>query len=170
MLRLRPYRKSDAGIIVGWIENERIFRYWCADRFDNYPITADDLNDQYENSPGAEDVFHFTAYDEKGIAGHVNIRFPEPGNIDTVRLGYVIISPERRGCGLGKEMTGLALRYAFDIMKAGKVTIGVFDENEPALHCYLSSGFKDTGKINDFCYFNEKWKCRELEIVKGKEL
>ena len=133
------------------------------------PITADDLNEQYDNSPGAEEVFHFTAYDEKGIAGHINIRFPEPGNIDTVRLGYVIVSPERRGKGLGREMIGLTLKFAFDIMKAKKVTIGVFDVNVPALNCYLASGFKDTGRSGDFSYHGEKWKCRELETVKGTE-
>ena len=166
MLRLRPYRKSDADIIVGWIKDERTFRYWCADRFESYPITAADLNDQYDNSEGAENVFHFTAYDETGIAGHVNIRFPEPGNIDTVRLGYVILDDKRRGQGLGKEMTSLALRYAFEIMKAKRVTIGVFEENKAALKCYLSAGFKDTGTAYEFAYHDEKWNCKELDITK----
>ena len=43
MLRLRPFKKCDADTIVSWIKNERIFRFWCADRFENYPITGDDL-------------------------------------------------------------------------------------------------------------------------------
>ena len=169
MLRLRPYRKSDAEEIVGWIKDERSFRFWCADRFESYPITADDLNAQYESSPGAEDVYHFTAYDETGIAGHINIRFPEPGNIDTVRLGYVIIDDAKRGRGLGKEMVSLALSYAFGIMKAKKVTIGVFAENEPALGCYLSVGFRDTGVSEKFGFRSEEWCCKELEITKGEE-
>ncbi len=144
-----------------------MFRYWCADRFDHYPITGADLNDQYENSEGAGDVYHFTAYDENGIAGHVNIRFPEPGNIDTVRLGYVILDDKRRGQGLGKEMIRLALDYAFGIMKAKRVTIGVFEENKPALNCYLSAGFRDTGEGSEFPYHDEKWNCKELDIQKG---
>ena len=40
-------------------------------------------------------------------------------------------------------MIALALRYSFDIMKAKRVTIGVFAENKAALNCYLSAGFKD---------------------------
>lgn len=167
MLRLRPYRRSDAETIVGWIKDERIFRYWCADRFESYPITAADLNDQYDNSAGAEDVYHFTAYDETGIAGHINIRFPEPGNINTVRFGYVILDDERRGQGLGKEMIKLALDYSFGIMKATRVTIGVFEENKPALNCYLSAGFKDTGISYEFSFGSEKWNCMELDIKKG---
>jgi len=167
MLRLRPYRRSDAGIVISWIKNERMFRFWCADRFENYPITADDLNNQYENSPGCDEVYHFTAYDETGIVGHINIRFPEPGNINTVRLGYVIIDDQKRGQGLGKEMVSLALKYSFEIMKADKVTIGVFEENVSALRCYLSVGFKDTGIAEKFSFGSEEWLCKELEIMKG---
>ena len=167
MLRLRPYKKSDADVIVGWIKDERMFRYWCADRFESYPITGADLNDQYNNSEGAENVYHFTAYDETGIAGHINIRFPDLNDIDTVRFGYVILDDKRRGQGLGKEMIHLALDYAFGIMKAKRVTIGVFEENKPALNCYLSAGFKDTGTTYEFIYHDEKWNCKELEIAKG---
>ncbi len=169
MLRLRPYKKSDADVIVGWIKDERMFRYWCADRFESYPITGADLNDQYDNSEGAENVYHFTAYDENGIAGHINIRFPDLNDIDTVRFGYVILDDKRRGQGLGKEMIHLALDYAFGIMKAKRVTIGVFEENKAALNCYLSAGFKDTGTAYEFKYHDEKWNCKELDITKGTE-
>lgn len=165
MVRIRPYRRSDADIIVSWIKNERIFRFWCADRFENYPITPDDLNDQYDNSEGSEDVFHFTAYDEQGILGHINIRFPDKNDIDTVRLGYVILDDSRRGQGLGKAMVKLALKYAEEIMGAKKVTIGVFAENAPALNCYLASGFKDTGVVEEYAINGEIWNCIELEYI-----
>lgn len=166
MLRLRPYRRSDADTIISWIKNERIFRFWCADRFDHYPITSFDLNDQYDNSEGAEDVYHFVAYDEQGIAGHINIRFRDPKDLDTVRFGYVILDDSRRGQGLGKEMVRLALDYAFEFMKAKKVTIGVFEENAPAVKCYLSCGFKDTGVAETYPINGEEWKCLELECVR----
>ena len=169
MLRLRPYRKSDAETIVGWIKNERIFRFWCADRFESYPITAADLNAQYDELEQNGDVYHFTAYDETGIVGHINIRFPEPGNIDTVRFGYVILDDAKRGQGLGKEMISLALDYSFGIMKAKRVTIGVFAENKAALGCYLSAGFKDTGVTENFSFGSEEWSCMELDITKGTE-
>ncbi len=167
MLRLRPYRRSDAENVVSWIKNERMFRYWCADRFESYPITAADLNAQYDGLEAAGgEIYHFTAYDESGIVGHINIRFPEPGSIDTVRFGYVIIDDSRRGQGLGKEMIKLALDYSFGIMKAKKVTIGVFAENKAALGCYLSAGFRDTGVSEKFGFKDEEWTCMELEITK----
>jgi len=166
MLRLRPYKSSDAEKVVSWIRNERIFRFWCADRFDHYPITPDDLNEQYDSSEGAGDVYHFTAYDEQGVAGHINIRFPNPGDLDTVRFGYVILDDSRRGQGLGKEMVRLAMDYSWDIMKAKKITIGVFEENSAALNCYLSSGFKDTGTTEKYQIGEDVWNCLELEAVR----
>ena len=42
MLRLRPYRKSDAEYIVTWIKDEVTFRKWSADRFDSYQMCIRD--------------------------------------------------------------------------------------------------------------------------------
>lgn len=39
-------------------------------------------------------------------------------------------------------MLKAALRYAFDILKAEKVTLGVFENNEPAYYCYKAAGFR----------------------------
>jgi len=164
-MRIRPYKRCDAGEIVSWIGDERHFRYWCADRFDSYPINEDDLSAQYDNLAMNDDIFHFVAYDEEGLLGHFNIRFPDRNDIDIVRLGYVIIDPEKRGRGLGRQMIELALRYAGDYMKAKRVTIGVFEENGPALHCYLNAGFKEYGKSESFPFYDENWTCLELEYI-----
>jgi hypothetical protein len=40
MLRLRPYKASDADIIVTWLKDELTFRNWAADRYKKYPIQA----------------------------------------------------------------------------------------------------------------------------------
>lgn len=161
-LRIRPYKRCDADTIISWIKDEKIFRYWCADRFDSYPITGADLNAQYDGLAMNDDIFHFVAYDEAGIVGHFNIRFPDRSDIDTVRLGYVIVDDSRRGQGLGKKMIRMALDYAFGFMGAKKVTIGVFEQNKAALGCYLAAGFKDTGITEDYEIFGQVWKCLEL--------
>lgn len=33
MLRLRPYKKGDAEVIVSWLKDEYSFRQWSADRY-----------------------------------------------------------------------------------------------------------------------------------------
>ena len=164
MLRLRPFKKCDADTIVSWIKDERIFRFWCADRFESYPITGEDLIKQYEDLAYNDDIFHFVAYDENGIVGHLNIRYPDKNDIDTVRFGYVIVDDSRRGQGLGKQMIKLAIDYAHEFMGAKKITIGVFKINPAALNCYLAAGFTDTGVIEKYECLGEVWECAELEI------
>lgn len=70
MLRLRPYKKCDAKVIVGWIKDEVSFRKWCADRYEKYPICDTDMNDHYEEAAFSDSFFPMTAFDETGIVGH----------------------------------------------------------------------------------------------------
>ena len=168
-LRLRPYKPCDAPAIVSWIGDERAFRQWCADRFDAYPITAEDLNRHYAAMDGSDSFFGMTAFDGEGPAGHLILRFTDPART-VVRFGFVIVDARRRGMGLGREMLGLALRYAFDILRCEKATIGVFENNEPAYRCYRAAGFRDcgAGEAEVYRILGEEWKCRELEQTRGE--
>ena len=38
---LRKFEAADGTAILSWIKNEREFRMWSADRFEDYPITPD---------------------------------------------------------------------------------------------------------------------------------
>ena len=48
MLRLRPYKLSDAKYIVNWVKDEKCFAMWCANLF-KYPLTAAQLNEYKMN-------------------------------------------------------------------------------------------------------------------------
>lgn len=163
MLRLRPYKACDAETIVSWIKDERTFRKWCADRYDRYPITADDMNAHYDANAFSDGFFEMTAFDENGIAGHLIMRFTDAEQ-KILRFGFVIVDDTIRGKGYGKQMLKLAVKYAFEILMVEKITIGVFENNEPAYHCYRSVGFQDTGRTESYRIMDEEWKCRELEM------
>lgn len=165
MLRLRQYKNCDAKNIVSWIKDEVEFRKWCADRYESYPITADDVNRHYAAYSNADNFYEMTAFDESGVVGHLIMRFVDEEKT-ILRFGFVIVDDAKRGMGYGKEMLSLALRYAFDILKATKVTLGVFENNEPAYHCYKAAGFKDveSAEAEYFHILGEDWKCRELEM------
>lgn len=164
-LYLRAYKDFDAEHIVGWIKDEISFRKWCADRYDQYPITADDMNKQYEELKKEHVFYPMVACDEYGIIGHFIMRFTDEDR-KILRLGFVIIDDTKRGMGYGKEMLSLALRYAFDYFEAEKVTLGVFENNEPAYRCYKSVGFQEDlmEKTERFSIFDEEWKCLEMEV------
>ena len=173
MLRLRPYKKSDADYIISWINNEDTFSLWGGERFCQFPISSDIINDKYFNNNGdcvEEDNFYpLTAFDENGPVGHFIIRYIN-GDKRILRFGWVIVDDKRRGQKLGKEMLTLGLNYAFNILKGDKVTIGVFENNLPALNCYLSCGFHKSEEIKESCckFKGEDNKVLELEILKDE--
>ena len=158
MLGLRPYKKEDAETILSWTENEMVFYQWSAGIMGKYPITQQEFG-------FVESLMPFTAFDENGIVGFFTLRNPEEKK-DELRIGFVVIDPERRGHGTGKEMVLLGLRYAFDIYGAKKVSLGVFENNEPACYCYQAAGFKDAAPDTAEVYsvMGEEWKCREMMI------
>ena len=123
-----------------------------------YPITGKEFG-------FVESLMPFTAFDKNGIVGFFTLRNPE-GKPDELRMGFVIVDPERRGCGTGKEMLLLGLRYAFGIYGAKKVSLGVFENNDPAYYCYRAAGFKDADPEETKAYqiMGEEWKSREMFI------
>lgn len=167
MLRLRPYKPCDAAQIVSWIGDERSFRQWCADRFPVYPITADDLRRHYDAFGSTDNFFPMTAFDETGPAGHLILRFTDE-NKSTLRFGFVIVDDRKRGRGYGREMLALALRFAFEILRVDRVTLGVFENNPAAYRCYRAAGFQDAplAPPEQYRIFGETWRCLELKMDK----
>lgn len=170
-IRLRPYKPCDAKAITTWCKDELSFRKWCSDRWESFPITEADMNRKYIDNNGdcslPDNFYPMTAFDETGAVGHLILRFTDSEK-STLRFGFVIVDDSKRGLGYGKEMLILALKFSFEILKAEKVTLGVFDNNMPAYHCYKAAGFQDvvmTEPIQmNLC--GETWNILELELSK----
>ena len=168
MLRLRPYKPSDAETILKWIRDEDAFRKWSTDRYPHYPITADDMNYKYMDCNGdcaePDNFYPMTAFDDSGIVGHLIMRFTDAEK-STLRFGFVIVDDSKRGMGYGKQMLGLALRFAFDILKVQKVTLGVLENNPGAYHCYKAAGFQKVTQRDAECYhlMGQDVMCLEME-------
>ena len=170
-LRLRPYKPQDAGRIVSWIQDERALRKWSADRYGAYPITAEDINYKYLECNGdckdSDNFYPMTAVDANGPVGHLILRYTNAEKT-VIRLGFIIVDDSKRGMGYGKRMIQMAIQYAFEMLKAEKITLGVFENNPPAYHCYKAVGFREIAKEQELVFeiLGEKWKCIEMEINK----
>lgn len=158
MLRLRPYKKEDADTIISWSKNERAFYQWSAGVMGEYPLTP-------EKFLFVDSLMAFTAFDENGIVGFFTLRNPG-GTVDELRIGFVIVDPSQRGTGKGKEMLKLGLKYSFEVYGAKKVSLGVFENNEPAYYCYKAAGFNDVilEESETYTVLGEEWKCKEMVI------
>ncbi len=166
-LRLRPYKPQDAEAIVSWIKDEEALRKWSSDRYGAYPITPDDINYKYIDCNGdckePDNFYPLTAVDEYGPVGHLILRYTNEEKT-IIRIGFVIVDDTKRVLGYGKSMLQMAIRYAFDMLKAEKVTLGVFENNPSAYYCYKSVGFQEIQQEFMIEILGEKWKCIELEM------
>ena len=142
MLRLRPYKPCDAKTIAGWIKDEISFRKWCSDRFESFPITAEDINRKYINYNGdcmEEDNFYpMTAFDETGIVGHLILRFIDAEK-KTIRFGFVIVDDNRRGKGYGKALLRRLAQLTLE-RGGGRLEWSCLDWNQPSIDFYRSLG------------------------------
>lgn len=165
MIRLRPYKASDASLLLQWAGEERPFMLWCAGKF-AYPLTAEQLERYRARCEDDEHSWAFTALREDGMpVGHFLMRMADYGQ-ESVHLGFVIVDPSQRGKGVGKEMLRSALHYAFACLGMKRVTLGVFDSNPAAHHCYLSAGLQDVSHQERYFSFREEsWGLFNMEAT-----
>ena len=160
MIRIRPYKMSDADAVLTWAKNEKTFYQWTAGRIGTYPATK-------EAFAGLNESIQFTALDETEIVGYFTMRNPG-GSQDELRFGFVIVNPDKRGKGYGKAMLQLGVKFAFEIYGAQKVSLGVFENNPSAYYCYKSVGFEDAvlETPEAYCVMGEEWKVKELVLYR----
>lgn len=118
---IREYEESDADIILSWIDNERAFRFWSADRYGEYPISSEDISFNYSECKKHGNFYPMTLIgDDNQVIGHLILR--NPGEDKTViRLGFIIVDNKIRGKGYGKALINSAIKYAKEELKATKL-------------------------------------------------
>ncbi|MBO5452269.1 MAG: GNAT family N-acetyltransferase [Lachnospiraceae bacterium] len=163
MLRVRPYRKDDAKTIVTWCKDEETFYKWTAGIMGKYPLTIQRLEEATCGRIDNDRYFPFVAVDDEHVVGFFILRHPGEVN-DELRFGFVIVDPQIRGKGYGKKMLQLGLKFAFEVYGVTKVSLGVFENNPNAYHCYHAVGFRETGEEEWYEMGDGKWKCIEMEI------
>jgi RimJ/RimL family protein N-acetyltransferase len=164
-MKLRKYQETDAVEILKWTTNEREFRLWSADRYGKYPITPDDINNNYKECMRTSAFYPMTLVDKDKIIGHLILRKPN-SNENKIRLGFIIVDNTMRKKGYGRLVISEAIKYAKDMLKASEINLGVFANNENAYSCYKSIGFEEVGREENALQFeNETWDCIEMTLL-----
>lgn len=161
-MNFRKYKQEDAKEILSWIETEREFRLWSADRYKNYPALPSDINSNYSECQKISNFYPFTLEDDGKIIGHLILRNPAE-NAKVIRLGFIIVDKKMRGKGYGKKLIKEAIRYAKDELGAKEINLGVFTANNNAFNCYKSVGFNVVNiEKNSYQFYDEQWDCAEM--------
>lgn len=164
MLYIRPYRRNDSKKIANWCQDEITFYKWSEGRLGDFPASPERIEQAVSGRIDNEKYFPFTAFDETGAVGFFTLR--QPGEADELSFGYVILSPQARGKGYGKQMLKLGIKFAFELYGTSKVLLEVFENNPDAYHCYKSVGFKENNNITYYNLCGEEWKSIEMEIIR----
>lgn len=69
-LALRPYRHTDANVITTWLKSEYLMRQWCADRYERYPVTPEDMNSYHQQYFDGHNSVALTMVDNEDIVGY----------------------------------------------------------------------------------------------------
>ena len=159
LMQLRPFNPNDAETILSWCKDKHAFRLWSADRYRDFPAQPEEMMEQYNGN----NMHPLTAVVDNLVIGHILLRYPSEDKT-VIRFGFVIVDDSKRGKGYGKQMLRLAIDYAQQELGAQKITLGVFDNNPSAIHCYESVGFVMTG-IVVYQTDGEEWSGKEMELV-----
>lgn len=89
-LSLRPYQPTDANVITTWLKNEYLMRQWCADRYECYPVTPEDMNIYHERYIDGQSQRALTMLNGNNIVGYITLRTPADDSSEQ-RLGFVIV-------------------------------------------------------------------------------
>ena len=158
-MQLQAFNPDDAETILSWCKDKHAFRLWSADRYKDFPAQPEEMLEQYNGN----NMYPLTAVVDNLVIGHILLRYPSEDKT-VIRFGFVIVDDSKRGKGYGKQMLRLAIDYAQQELGAQKITLGVFDNNPSALHCYESVGFVVIGK-DAYQIDGEEWTGKEMELV-----
>lgn len=157
---LREYRPTDAEKIVEWMDNERDFYYWSADRYGHYPIQPSEINLNYDRCSKKTFFKPMIAEIDGKPVGHFILRTPG-ADLRVIRIGFVVVDKNFRGQGLGKLLMQKAVAYAKNRLNAREINLGVFKQNESAIRCYTAVGFAvsdEADELSSFNYNGENWE------------
>lgn len=147
LCRLRPIRRSDAMISIGWRNNPEIRNAVMGYRF---PVTETMEDRWYDQVLAEQSGRRATFAIEENIDG-VFIGFVHLTEIDwpsrAAQFGIVIGDTSRQCRGIGSEASRLALRYAFNTLNLDRLELRVSEPNTRARHIYQKLGFREEGRL-----------------------
>lgn len=166
MVRLQPYRTKDGLSILNWVQNEEDFTKWCANKF-CYPISDSKFNQCILERENMGQEIYMSALDEQGcVIGFLcmdQINYQQ----DTGNLSCVIVDPEKRSRGIGKQMIKLAIQFAFIPLGLDRVTASVFDIDPVLRTCFHKAGFwDDCYNLESFDFRGNKWGSYQMSCRK----
>ncbi|NHZ86754.1 MAG: GNAT family N-acetyltransferase [Planctomycetia bacterium] len=140
MYQLEKFTREDIPQLISWIPDAKTLLIWSGSGYD-WPIDRDQLEQtllKANNSNSKYLLLKFLL--DKSVVGYIELRKLDSDE-KTARIGRVIIDPNMRGKGLGKEIINTVKEYARKTLDLQSLTLGVFSFNQNAISLYEKTGF-----------------------------
>jgi RimJ/RimL family protein N-acetyltransferase len=169
-IELFPLTVLDFETLVAWITSRKQEIMWAGRTF-RFPLDHDQLKVYLKTCRGDHPerlAFKAVDYNSREMLGGINFHRIDWEN-RMGRLGLVIVSPRRRGEGIGVQMVKLALALGFETYGLHRIELGVFDFNFLAIRCYERCGFIREGVQRHACrYKNEYWNLVMMSMLRSE--
>jgi len=116
-------------------------------RCENAKYIGQWTHEQHCNALNEPDILHLVIRNAAGeFVGYAIIKGLSSPN-DSIELMRIVI--EQMGCGYGKMTLSLIKRWCFEVQKAHRLWLDVWENNLRAQHVYESQGFKREGLLRE---------------------
>jgi RimJ/RimL family protein N-acetyltransferase len=172
MIVLERFTPADFSQLIEWIDSERLMKEWSGSLF-SFPLTEESLSWYIEGANDLKDpdVFVYKATDKATgeTVGHISLgsisQRDKSGRITRVLVG----NNAARGKGVCRRMVQALLRIGFEELGLHRISLGVYDFNQPAIKCYLKAGMKQEGILRDVVRHGDTyWSLVEMGILEDE--
>ncbi len=144
-VELRRHDPANYALYARWYGDEEI---WHLTSWAREPLRRAEVERLFEDreKSSADDSFAIFREGEEepiGVISLVNISEADA----SADLSVIVGDEQDRNEGLGTEAIRTILRYAFEDLGLERVSLSVFEFNEPAIQAYEKLGFEREGRI-----------------------
>lgn len=145
---LTIFNEEDIPLLLNLLKgtDARFLLQFAGPRY-KYPLDKKQILETME----AIDYMLFKFIDDKTgeFLGHCQlVRIDDENKKATV--GRVLLDPNQRGRGLGKEMISNLITFSREKLRLRELDLRVYDFNKSALKCYENLGFKETTRQSKY--------------------
>ena len=152
---IRPITLEDTDLIIEWRNSEAVRPYFIYQK----PFTKEGhinwLHTMIETGCGYQ--FIVCTIDEDKPIGCTYLRDYDRDH-NKIEYGVFLGSEEVKGKGIGTEILGLTVQFAFETLGVHKVFARAFSDNLASINSFIKGGFTKEAYLKDEVYVNGQYR------------
>jgi RimJ/RimL family protein N-acetyltransferase len=150
-IELLPFERNDFERLIRWVPTPEFLMLWSGPYF-LFPLDKKQLETYLvsaEGDPPPRKIYKAFDRDTHTVVGHIELNNIDWRNMAGTVSKVLVGQTDQRGNGIGTQMMKILLEIAFNSLKLHRLSLIVFDFNQPAIQCYQKVGFKIEGHMRD---------------------